>query len=85
MTSIFFQISGTDYLEAAKIYDRVGKDYAIRIVSFKNGRENHVYLPEVSINELSMLASILNLKLVPTYNRVGDLRNYVNGVIYYYY
>lgn len=85
MTSIFFQISPTDYLEAAKIHDRGGKDYAIRIVSFAGGRQHYVYLPEVTLNELSLLASILNLKLVPTYNRLTDLRNYINGVVYYYY
>lgn len=84
MTSIFFQISATDYLEAAQIYNRPGKEYAIRIVSFSGGRQHYVYLPEVSLNELSLLASILNLKLVPTYHRLTDLRNYINGVVYYY-
>ena len=67
MTSIFFQISPIDYLEAAKIYNRSGKDYAIRIVSLVGGQQRYVYLPEVSLNELSLLTSILNLKMMLIY------------------
>ena len=83
MTSVFFQISRNDFLEASRTYSR-NKEFALRIVSFNNGIENYVYLPEVSLNELSLLATILRVRLVPGYNDVNQLRKYIYGSSYYY-
>ena len=74
MSSVFFRISNTDFLEAARVYDHPSKEFAIRIVSFGNGKENYVYLPEVTLNELSLLATILRLQLIPNYGHLADLR-----------
>ena len=81
MTSIFFQISRFDFVEAAKIY---GSDsFGLRIVSFGSGRENYVYLPEVTLNELSMLVSILRLRLITGIRHVDELRKIIYQNAYY--
>lgn len=87
MSSFFFQISGKDFLEAAKIYDNPGKHFALRIITFQNGKEHFIYLPDVTLNELSILASILKLKILPTFKHYDDLKRYIYGTttLYYYY
>ena len=83
--SIFFQISETDFLEAAKFYGYGNKEYALRIVSFKpDGKQTFVYLAPVSLNELSILTSILQLRLIPTLKTYTDLRPYYLGTVVYY-
>jgi len=84
MSSIFFQISGTDFLEAIKLSDYPAEQFALRIVSFKNGTECIVYLPDVSIAQLSTLASIFRVKIVPNFRHLDDLRRYLYGRSYYY-
>lgn len=83
MSSIFFQISRYEFLEAAKIYDVPSKEFALRIISFQSDRENYVFLPEVTMNELSILASIMRLKIVPGFRHLDDLRRYLYGHQYY--
>lgn len=86
MSSVFFQISGTDFLEATKIYDNPGKEFAMRIITFKNGKESFVFLPDVTLNELSVLASILKLRIIPNFNRHNDfVKYYYNPTQIYYY
>ena len=84
MASIFFQISRTDFLEASKIYGIGGKEFGLRVVSFQNGIPIFVYLPEVSLSELSILASIMRVRIVPNLRRIEDLQKYFVNVIYYY-
>jgi uncharacterized protein YerC len=86
MSSIFFQISGIDFIEAVKIYDNPGKQFALRIITFQNGREYFVFLPDVTLNELSVLASILRLQIIPTLRNHDDFRRYLHEAapIYYY-
>lgn len=76
MVSIFFQISNKDYLEAMKVYDHPGKEFALRIVSFNGGMVNYVYLNDVSLQELSLLASILRLRVVSGLTSVNQLYRY---------
>ncbi len=83
MSSVFFQISRFDFMEAGKIYGS-NNEFGLRIVSFNNGQENYVYLPEVTLNELSLLVSLLRLRLVPGVKTVYDLRKYAFGTYYYY-
>ncbi len=86
MSSVFFQISNKEFLQALKIYDNPGKEFALRIISFHNGLENYTHLPDVTLNELSVLASILGLRMIPNLKHTGDLRNYLyHGSTYYYY
>ena len=85
MTSIFFQISNKDFLEASKIYNMYNnKQFAIRIISFQNGMENIIYLPEVTLDELSVLASIFRVKIIPNLRSLDDLRRLIGNIIYYY-
>ena len=84
MTNIFFQFSNGNYLQAMRVYDNPGKDFAIRIVSFHNGQENYFYLPDVTLNELSILASILHLKFLPNLNTSNDMRNNIYQKYNYY-
>lgn len=84
MSSVFFQISPTDYVEAARVPGG-RKEFAMRIVSFANGMVNFVYLPEVSLNELSLLVSILNAYLLPNTRSIHDLQKYVYGTFRRYY
>ncbi|XWV26515.1 hypothetical protein QJ857_gp0552 [Tupanvirus soda lake] len=84
MSSVFFQISNFDFLEASRIYGS-NKDFAIRIVSINDrGRENIVYLPEVTINELSMLAGILRLRLLHGIRNINELYGFLYNGRYYY-
>lgn len=80
MTSIFFRISNQEYIEAMKIYDHPGKEFALRIISYKNGMEVYTYLSDVSLNELSVLAGILRLGIVQGISTVGELRSYVRNI-----
>ena len=82
MASLFFQISRTDFLEALKIYDNPYKDYALRIVSFDNRREHVVYLPPVNLTELSVLVSILGLRMIPSFKHIDDVRRYWQNMYY---
>lgn len=87
MSSIFFQISSTDFLEASKIYDHPGKEFALRIITFQSGKEYFIFLPDVTLNELSVLASILKLRIVPNARYLDDLVRYLYGYdnrIFYY-
>ncbi len=84
MTNVFFQFSNGDYLQAMRVYDNPGKDFAIRIVTFRNGQENYIYLPDVTLNELSVLASILRLKILPNLTTSNDLRNIIYQKYNYY-
>lgn len=84
MTSIFFQISKNDFIEASKIYGIPGKEFGVRIISFRNGVPIYVFLPEMSLNELSVLASILRVRIIPNIRHVNDLQNYFTGIVYYY-
>ena len=74
MTSAFFQISSKEYLQALRIYDNPGKDFALRIITSQNGLDNYIYLPDVTLHELGILASILQLKMMPNIRHVSDLR-----------
>ena len=85
MSSIFFQISHKDFLEASKIYGG-HKDFGLRIISFDNyGKLHFVYLREVTINELSILASILGLAILTNIQNTNDLLGYIFPQKYYYY
>jgi hypothetical protein len=83
MNSVFFQISRFDFLEAGKIYGG-RNEFGLRIISFGGGRENYVYLPEVTLNELSMLVAILRLSLIPGIRNLDELRKQVYQTAYYY-
>lgn len=83
MSSIFFQISRTDYIEAAKVYGYGGNKYGIRIISFQSGIPFYVYLPEMTIEELSVLCSVLKVRVVPDIRLFGDLQKYYINVVYY--
>lgn len=84
MSSIFFQISKNDFLEASKMYGNASKEFGLRIISFQNGRENYVYLPEVTLNELSVLASILRLAIVPNIRNLDEFHKYLYSGYYGY-
>ncbi|AQN68201.1 hypothetical protein [Saudi moumouvirus] len=64
MSSVFFQISPFNYLEASRTHSRY-KDFALRIITYKEDGMHFVYLPEVTLDELSVLASILQAKILP--------------------
>lgn len=76
MTSIFFQISQYDFIEASKTHGLYGKDYGVRIVSFRNGLINYVYLPQMSLDELSLLATLLKTRIVPNVRSLAELQGY---------
>lgn len=78
--SIFFQISRTDFLEAARIYNT--NEYGLRIVTYQNGVENFVYLPEVNLHGLSVLVSILRASIVSRIQNISELRRYIYTNIY---
>ena len=84
MMSIFFQISSTDFLEALKTNDTYGREFILRMISFRNGMETFIYLPPVSLNGLSLLGSIWSLAIVPNIRRYDDLKKYYFGSSYYY-
>jgi hypothetical protein len=84
MSSIFFQISKNDFVEASRTFHIPGKEFGVRIVSFQNGIPIFVYLPEMTLNELSVLASILKVRIVPNINQISGLQKYFTNVIYYY-
>lgn len=83
MASVFFQISTNDFIEASRSYSKYG-GFALRIVSIYNGIINFVYLPEVNLNELSLLATILKTKLLHGINNLDDLKAHFYGRPYYY-
>ncbi len=84
MTSVYFQISDTDFLEALRIHNSP-KDFALRIVTFKTGTEQYVYLPETTVNELTVLASILRIPIVSGIRNINDLRSYIYRAYRSYY
>ncbi len=83
MNSVFFQISPNDFLEASRSYSKYG-EFALRIVSIHDGIVNFVYLPEVNLNELSLLATILKTKLLSGISNLNDLKLNFYGRSYYY-
>jgi hypothetical protein len=84
MTSVFFQISPNDFLEASRSYNKYN-EFALRIVSiYRDGIINFVYLPEVNLNELSLLATIFKSKLLPGIHNLNDLKNNLYNRTYYY-
>lgn len=78
MSSIFFRITPYDFLEAAPL-DPAKYNFAVRIVSFKNGMENYTILNSINFNELTLLVTILRGQLIEGVNYVNDLRR----IIYY--
>lgn len=84
MTSIFFQISRTDFLEASRIHQNYNKQFALRIVSLRYGIETFVYLPEVTLNELSILANIFQVIILPDIRSLDQLKRSMQQYIYYY-
>lgn len=83
MSSVFFQISANDFIEASRSYSKYG-EYALRIVSIYDGIVNFVYLPEVNLNQLSLLATILKTKLIHGIHNLNDLKLNLYGRNYYY-
>ncbi|AEX61497.1 hypothetical protein c7_R434 [Megavirus courdo7] len=63
MTSVFFRLSENNFLEASRTHAKY-KDFALRIVTYKTDGAHFIYLPDVSLNELSILASIMQAQLV---------------------
>nr|WBF70888.1 hypothetical protein [Megavirus caiporensis] len=63
MTSVFFRLSDNNFLEASRTHAKY-KDFALRIVTYKTDGVHFIYLPDVSLNELSVLASIMQAQLV---------------------
>lgn len=84
MSSIFFQISRTDFIEASKIYGVTDKEFGVRLVSFKSGIPVYAYLPQMSLNELGVLVSLLKATMVTNIGYFDDLQKYYFNVIYYY-
>lgn len=82
MQSVFFQISRTDFLEAATIYNSL--DYALRIVSIVNGTVHYIYLHQMTLKELSLLVALLRAKMINGVTNANDLYRYVQAVTYYY-
>lgn len=82
MSSIFFQITPNDFLEAARVYNGTGKEFAIRIVSQKNGKLHFVYLPEVTLSELSLLVSIFRARIVQNMYSVNNLQRQLYDIYY---
>lgn len=73
MISLFFQISPSDYAEAVRSTTSPDR-FALRIVSFQPQGETFVYLPEVTLNELTVFASVLHLTFLPGINSLEHLR-----------
>ncbi|BCS83031.1 hypothetical protein QLL95_gp1092 [Cotonvirus japonicus] len=74
MSSVFFQISGNTFIEASKLHAR-NNDFAIRIISFANGVPEFVYLPDLSLDQLSLLALILRGRIIQNVDNYNDLYN----------
>jgi hypothetical protein len=83
MSSVFFRISDRDYIEASRTYGRTDKQYGVRIISFQNGMRNIVYLPEMSLDELTFFVALLHGQLVSGLRQLDDLQNYLYRIYYY--
>lgn len=80
MSSVFFQISGTDFIEATKTYGALNKEFGLRIVSIQGSQIFYVYLPPVNLNELSILASIFQVRILQNIRNINELVNYLTGI-----
>lgn len=78
--SIFFQLSKSDFVEAFKYRDGRDQYFNLRIISFQGGREFFIYLPDVTLSELSVFASILRLRIIPDFRHLDDLRSYLYNI-----
>ena len=76
MSSLFYKISPTSFLEASPIYDNPLKSYGLRIVSIDETGEHFVFLPSVSLPELKMVTQSLHLSSVPQFRHFDDVRLY---------
>jgi len=82
-TSVFFQISRTDYIEASELYSG-HRVFGVRIVSFQNGLPIFIYLPEMTINELSILSELLRTRLMTDVSSLSQLQRYFATMRFYY-
>lgn len=76
MTSIFFQISSSDYIESVPL-DTSNLYFAVRIVSFKNGYDHYVVLPHMTINELKTFIMITRARLMSNVVYLTELQRYM--------
>ena len=83
MSSIFFQISRTDFVEASKKYGSYNNEFGIRIISYQNGKETYVYLPSMNLSELTVFATLLRVAVIPNVYTINELRVYVSQQLYY--
>lgn len=74
MSSIFFQISDNEYLEASRIHSHK-KEYALRLVTFKNGIPEFVYLPDVTMDELATILTIFRARMISGVNNYRTMYN----------
>ena len=81
-SNVFFQISRTDYIEASEIYHSY-RTFGVRIVSFQHNVPIFVYLPEMTINELSILSGLLRTRLMSNIHSIDQLQRYFTSIRLY--
>jgi hypothetical protein len=75
MASRFFQLSDYLFFEILQIPNGM---YASRFISYEGGKESIVYMPPMTLQGASLLASIYNFIFLNTIYHINDLRRYMN-------
>ena len=83
MTSIFFQTPNGDFLYSQKISNYGGERFRTRMISFRDGTPKTIYLSDVTLNELSILAAVLRSNVVPNVRSLRDLVSVIGYRIIY--
>lgn len=81
MSSIIFKISDYGFVEAVPVS---GLNYfAVRIITYVNGREGFIYLPQMTIDKLTALVGLMGGYPITNVYSLVDLKQIMYSGVYY--